>query len=368
MKKVFLFAYTQINLGDDLLIRAIVRRYSDARFYLFGEKCVAENFAEDKNLMVIPESNWLTKLAGRIRPSFAARLKNAHEQHCDSVVYIGGSLFIEYDNWETILNWWEYEAEHRKFYVLGANFGPWHTEEYRHRIGFIFDKMQDVCFRDKYSRNLFSEVETVRYAPDILLNYPMPKVEIKTQQAFISVINCASKDEGDNQLSEYDQAYTKGMIALIQILVEDGWRVALSSFCKNEGDEVGIQKILDGLKLKNSDAIEILNYDGKNTSKLLNKLAESEIIYGSRFHAVILGLAAHRPVVPIIYSNKTKNILKDLHFSGDCFDIRKLGESFADQAAALAYHPERQILSNVDQYAKQSEEHFQKLDQQLNHS
>ena len=63
------------------------------------------------------------------------------------------------------------------FFVLGANFGPYHTEEYRSAMDKVYTKLKDICFRDTYSKNLFADNDHVRQAPDILFSYPMPKVE-----------------------------------------------------------------------------------------------------------------------------------------------------------------------------------------------
>ena len=48
--------------------------------------------------------------------------------------------------------------------------------------------MQDVCFRDRYSRNLFADVPTVRRAPDILFSYPMPRVAAVEKQIQIVLV------------------------------------------------------------------------------------------------------------------------------------------------------------------------------------
>ena len=35
----------------------------------------------------------------------------------------------------------------------------------------IFKICTDICFRDKYSYNLFKDIENVRYAPDYAFSY-----------------------------------------------------------------------------------------------------------------------------------------------------------------------------------------------------
>ncbi len=358
MKRVFLFAYSQCNLGDDLFIHVLVKRYKSARFFLYGDR--NSRLSVENNLKIVEKDNWLIQLVKSIRPSFAAKIRNFQEERCDATVYIGGSLFIEYNNWETILTWWKYVAEHRKFFVLGANFGPWHTEAYRKQMAEIFSKMKDVCFRDKYSKSLFPNIPNVRYAPDILFGYPMPETGTKFKQAFVSVINCETKDEGDNKLSLFDKQYVKALANLVESLVVNGWRIVLSSFCKNEGDEEGIKKILQ--EVKDSSTVEIVNYDGTNAYGLLTRLAESEIVYGSRFHAVILGLAARRPVVPIIYSDKTRRVLEDIGFSGRSFDVREMKEDAGFRMSEIAADSEPQRIGNIKELSDQSNLHFEKLD------
>lgn len=62
-------------------------------------------------------------------------------------------------------------------FCVRANFGPYHTEEYRSAMDKVYTKLKDICFRDTYSKNLFADNDHVRQAPDILFFYPMPKVE-----------------------------------------------------------------------------------------------------------------------------------------------------------------------------------------------
>ena len=229
---------------------------------------------------------------------------------------------MEYPNWEQIASWWEYESENRPFYVLGANFGPWHTESYREKMAGIFARMQDVCFRDRYSRNLFADVPTVRRAPDILFSYPMPRVAAVEKQIFVSVIDCAGRD-GSHGLRDFDEAYTAKMARFLRERLDEGYKLALASFCRAEGDERGIEKILAAMECPGHPGVRVLCYDGTNADELTAAMASSEAVVATRFHAAILALAAGRPVLPVVYSDKTLHVLEDLGFGGPVYDLRR---------------------------------------------
>lgn len=322
MKKIFLYAYDRRNLGDDLFVHTIVQRYPKAQFYMWSDKENRETYACLPNLKVIDrDSKWVHFLR-KLRPSLVARYRTWLENRCDAVVYIGGSIFMEYPNWEQICTWWEYEAENRPFYVLGANFGPWHTEGYRQKMAEIFKKCRDVCFRDKYSESLFPDVDTVRCAPDILFAHPMPQMPVKDKQIFVSVIDCAGKDE-NHGLSAHDDSYVSNMAALLRKYLDERHTLVLSSFCAEEGDEAGIAKLLRAMDCQHDPRITVLCYDGTNADAVKRAMAESALIVGTRFHAVILGLAAGRPVLPVVYSDKTLHVLEDMGFAGTVVDLRK---------------------------------------------
>jgi colanic acid/amylovoran biosynthesis protein len=201
----------------------------------------------------------------------------------------------------------------------------------------IFGKMRDVCFRDRYSYKLFSDVSTVRYAPDILFSYPMPKVDVKEKQIFVSVIDCAGRDESHN-LSEFDGRYVTNMANMLRGYLNDGYDLVMASFCKEEGDESGIAKILSDMGCENHPGIRVLCYNGTNADELTTAIAESGLVIATRFHATILAMAAGRPVLPIVYSDKTKYVLDDLNYSGAIYDLRKdssllLGDLFESTIA-----------------------------------
>ena len=133
-------------------------------------------------------------------------------------------------------------------------------------------------------------------------------------------------------------------------LLDEGRELVLASFCAEEGDEEGIRKILAAMGCENDPRVRILRYDGTNADELTVAIAESGGGIVTRFHAAILAIAAGRPVLPIIYSDKTKHVLEDLGFEGPMYDLREEG-TWSTMQMTTATAP-----------AAQAEGHFEKLD------
>lgn len=362
-KRVFLYAYNAANLGDDLFIHTITRRYPDVQFYIWAGPENRVSFASIDNLKALDPDSGVIRMLSGIRSSFAARYKTWHEKRCDAVVYIGGSLFIEYESWPMILNWWAYAAGQYPFYVLGANFGPYQSEEYRARLETIFEQTQDVCFRDRYSRDKFAQCSKVRCAPDILFSYPIPDVEVREKQVLISVIHCGQKGEGSRSLGEYRRGYVASMAQIIQGYLQEGYACVLASFCRIEGDEIAIREILEAAGVAMDDArIRILCYDGTNADEMVREIAQSAQVIASRFHAAILGLAAGRWVFPVVYSDKTIRVLDDIGFNGKIADIRSQKIITQEQ---LREGFGRADAQKINEWRQGANRHFAVLDRAL---
>lgn len=360
MKKVFLYAYDKKNLGDDLFVHMITKRYPHVRFYLWTKQSNRPTYRSLTNLKVLTKDDWWIRILGRFSKRNTGRIKRIFERSADAVVYIGGSIFMEYPKWKNILNWWNYTVDRYPCFVLGANFGPYASEEYREAVDAVLAKTQDTCFRDLYSKNLFAGNQKVRYAPDILFAYPIPSVEKKEHKAFFSIIDCTKKEEGGNHLAQYDDAYVHFVANRADRLIEDGWDVVFSSFCRQEGDENGIEKVLR--EMSHSDSVRFCHYDGTNADLVLHTLSESELVYGTRFHAVIIGISAACKVVPIIYSDKTRHVLEDLSFTGPVFDIRTMDSSEPCHTIQEAEVFDRGRYAEIKEGA---EGHFRCLDRML---
>lgn len=84
---------------------------------------------------------------------------------------------------------------------------------------------------------------------------------------------------------------------------------------------------------------------------------------GTRFHSIVISLALNISVFPIIYSNKTINMLKDIDFKGkyiDSNEISKIGFAWVD------YNRCNKNDVNSDELAHEAQKHFKWIQNNLN--
>ena len=148
---------------------------------------------------------------------------------------------------------------------------------------------------------------------------------------------------------------------LLNDYLHNGYTLTLSSFCKEEGDEEAIARLRAKMGIEDTDPrVKNVFYNGKNEDEVLAAMASAEGIIATRFHAAILGLVAKRPVLPIVYSDKTLHVLEDIGFTGKVLDLRK-GDSITFEEAQENF--QKICLPDVDKLAKEAEQHFAKLDE-----
>ncbi len=355
MKKVLLKAYMHNNLGDDLFVYMLLKRYKD-NFYTYEYE---RNYTLSKFENLSYEKNGIENLIDRCFSKFLKKydyteLKN--KKKYDLLVDIGGSLFIEngnYDFWKKrSLN---YEKNYIPYYILGSNVGPWKNKEFPKLLeNNIFKNAEDVCFRDKNSYDLYSHLPNIRYASDIVfslgdylnLNNNSEKVVL------FSIIDLKYKGLDT-------EAYENKMVEMINYFQENNYKVKLMSFCKREGDEKAIERICN--KINFADKLEKYFYNG-NIEEAIDIINSSEIIVGSRLHSNIVGIALDKYIIPIAYSKKTVNVLNGIGFKGKIFKADKISELDI-----------REVMNNINLYKVDrekcnidSEKQFEKLDLVLN--
>ena len=152
-------------------------------------------------------------------------------------VLIGGSMFIEGRSSENYLN------INKKNFYLGCNFGPYQTERYLKKYYEIFSKVNDVCFRDEYSYNLFKDLPNVRMASDIVFSLPeLDHLHLSEYEQKPYVV-ISAMDFAQNNLEGREGEYLNFLHHVIKKFILQKYQIKLISFCKKDGDESGIKKI-----------------------------------------------------------------------------------------------------------------------------
>lgn len=344
--KIYLKAFIDKNLGDDLFIDIVTKRYQNEKF-LINDRA---KYLNNENLSFYKKSK-VSKILGKILYKCSLSKINYEtfvSKKCDLSIMIGGSMFIEGSS--------KYmEKLKNPLFIIGSNFGPYSTEKFLKKNKKILSSAYDVCFRDKKSFDLFKELNNVRYSTDIVFSYKNPNVKIsEDKKVVISVIDCdfKAKELGDN----YREDYENKIIELIEFFNSKNYEVILMSFCKAQGDEIAINRIMK----KTSINVSKFYYTG-DIEKAVEIIASSSIVIGTRFHANVLGLLYHKTIIPISYSNKTVNVLKDMNFKGKVIDIRNMKNFDVNSLT----NDDLNYKIDVSYQKKDAQKQFEKLDEIL---
>ncbi len=345
--KIYLKAYAEKNLGDDIFIKIILERYRNHEFFLVSGK----NYLKFNNLNIKRHRiiNKIMKILYNDRVSY----EKIYIKKFDITILLGGSMFIQNDKYikKSILK------NSKKYYIIGSNFGPYNTNEYHKYYQNIFKGAMDICFREKYSCDLFKELSNVRCASDIVFSMDISNIKItNNKKVVISVIECGRKTSIVDK-----EKYENKMVEMCRYFIEKDYQVTLMSYCKSEKDEEAIESILTKCDNMIRKKINTYFYRG-NIEEALNVMGDCQIVVGARFHANIIGLLLGKTIIPIAYSNKTINVLNDMNFKGkilkvqeiDTFDVNSLTEQ------------DLNYKHDVSLQIKDAQRQFEKLDELLN--
>jgi len=321
MKKALIIAYAKKNLGDDLFIYILANRYKNTKFYLcaktkYGKECFNSTNLKLVNPLIVKELN---KISTNLNmPSI--NCNNIVAKTCDAMILIGGSMFMENSDIATCKKQLSDRFDNIKkdYYILGSNFGPYVSEQYYNIHKEVFKKAKDVCFREEYSYNLFKDLKNIRYSSDIVFSMDTSNIiKSEDKRVVISIIDLTNRKE----LSKHKEVYESKMRHTVEYFLTNGYKVTLMSFCNIEGDEIAINSILKLVECK--EKVDVYKYDG-NIQEALSVIGNCKIVIAARFHAMILALLFNKTVIPLIYSDKTLNVINDIGFKGKYVKIDEL--------------------------------------------
>lgn len=350
MKTTYILAYLNSNLGDDLFIRTLARRYPHVRFYVNADRSLCAGFENEANLRVCSKTKRLALRIIRrlLYPQGCLHDADPMLKRSDAMVYIGGSVFIEPRNWSGRYNF----PTHRNAYLISANFGPYKSEAYKHTIAEYISCYRDCCFRDSYSKQEFADLPMVRYAPDALFSCAVPGHR-QGKGIGISVIYPDDRP----YLKEQAEAYYTAIAGLCDLCAERDIPVTLYAFCEPEGDAKAIDAIIK--RANHSQKIEKCIYDG-NIDRFLASMNKCESIIAGRFHAMILGWLMGKNVLPVIYSKKQTNVLEDIDYRGKIWNLLK-GEKISPETL-FALSTDSPPPERLNKWRQSAQAQFEALD------
>jgi len=316
------------NLGDDLFFRILFRRYPNIKFYFYPPSVLLNKykkiFKKYKNVRFYDKEEYYVNVRKDITdvntpinlfPMICERAKTV-----DCLINIGGSIFMQNDHWREDDRFTIKEIIGNKpSFIIGCNFGP-NDNDYYNFYQEWFKKFDDICFRDKVSYNQFKHLDNVRLADDIVLIGSDKRLLLSRRNKKsigISIIDVTNT----KTLKNYKDDYFKFLRETIKFYQKDNFKINLFSFCEEDGDLKAINELLE--TIKDQTNINVINYDD-NIDDFLAKWQQNEYIVSTRFHATILALKYKQFFLPLIYSDKTKNYLKDIDKGISIIDIKKI--------------------------------------------
>jgi len=365
MRKVHLKAYIANNLGDDLFIRIICERYKNTKFLLSGKKEYKNSFQDIKNLIYISEDGKVPKVLNKIYRLYLKLIKkdksiinnryffitNLISKIIKVNVLIIGSGFMEYHDWRYLVNEEYYDS---KPYIIGCNFGPYKSNEFVKKYEGLFENAKLVSFREKSSFELFKGLSNTQYASDIVFSLNHNDNKNKNEYGDYYLLTVMNFDGEDQKM------YKDKIIEISNKLLIDNKKIIVLSFCDSQGDNLFGDKVYE--ELNKNKLIKLLSYNDLGMQKSLDIIRNSEKIISTRFHGMILGFLYKKPVIPICYSEKTVNVLRDMGIEKNIFEFRNIDEL---DVAKLDEYFINISDEKLEFLINDSNRHFKLLDEEL---
>ena len=322
---IILQMYINENLGDDLFIDIIAKRYPNINFTIFGIGNRQIPFIYEtkyNNVHIMPINKYRCKINAIGKVIFKRdMILEKKLKKCDGLITLGGSVFID-----SPIPFEAFKANvladvrlhalkiKKPTFVIGANFGPVYHEKFINKYKKYFSKCINVSFRDSKSKRDFENLDNVISTTDVVFNYPEKDILIKNKTVGISIIDLS--DGSHSKIASYQKIYEEKMVEIINEFIKLGYNVNMYSFCNKQKDNIAIYRIMDSIS--NKDNVKCFEYNDLNIDGFIEHFATNEYIIATRFHSMILGLIQKQTVFPVVYDIKTKNVIDELQLENYC--------------------------------------------------
>ena len=354
-KKIFVYGYRNVNLGDDLFFYTLFSRYKQVECVMCAPRKYKEIFSDFDNVRIYRENVFLLAVNRVFSTMFRGRnLRTWLSRSCDAGVLIMGSCLGENKQGKTS---YYYEPSVRavhNVFIIGVNVAEVYSKQHIEMVSQYLRQCRDVCFRDRRSKEMFGNLENVRMAPDVVFQLADQVRKVKTKKRVVfSVINMNTRSQLKKYALDYDRFIEKG----VEFFGKRDYEIVFVSFCQEEGDGEYIKQVVSK-DFCRERKITYYEYNG-NIEETLLMLREAESIIATRFHSMILGWTYGKKVLPVVYNQKMQNVIEDYHYHGSYVKMEELKEfSQTDFAAWMA-----EEAFDATECAQESQKQFLGLDE-----
>jgi polysaccharide pyruvyl transferase WcaK-like protein len=215
-------------------------------------------------------------------------------------------------------------------------------------------------FRDAHSRarlvHLGMDDQSDLLFPDLAFTLPAPAARSEASQSVVGLGVFSYRGRGvggDEALAAY-RAYIDKLGQFVKFLYDRGHRVRLLI-----GDTSDLPVVADVLAWLRERALPAPLFDrATSVEQVLEQIAETRLVVGTRFHTILLGLRLGKPALSISYERKNDVLMESLGLAGYCQSLDEL-----DLGRLIAQF--RQLEERTSQLAPHIAEHVAKLAAEL---
>ena len=293
-----LCGYFDHNFGDDYIQRIAAHYMSDYELFIDPDN------GENVSLMLLREPNVSMK-------------SNDGPNKYPKLLVTGSGFMVNSLN---ILKYeivWFLKSKHIADFCIGCNIEPFKNKLSEWLVIQKLKKFKYIICRDKKSlqwlRKNCPDTES-EYMPDILFAMPKEWLPEKSSGDKLGITLIKFNDDG----GEY---YRKMAETADYWIATTGKEVILFAFDVGSEDDISVCEEVRRL-IKHKDLVKVVMHGVKG--EIPKAFSECRKIVGARFHSAVLSMKMNIDFYPVIYRQKTRNLISDISYPIKGSDIKSV--------------------------------------------